>query len=132
MKNIIWNPPVSKGATGSLGNKAHDAVSPLVWTLLHCSDREATCLGLGVSSGRPGKQTLELEPTCLRGAVAAPVVSLLIEPADHRRHRVEVFQQQQGQEGIGRGLHIVELLAGLFPAVPICTGNTPASHPLCT
>lgn len=70
---------------------------------------------------------MELEATCLGGAIAASVVSLLIEPAHYRGHRVKVFQQQQGQEGVGCGLYVVELLVRLLPAVPICR-ETP--HPL--
>lgn len=61
--------------------------------------------------------------TCLGRSVATSVVSLLIEPAHNRRDRVKVFDYQQSQEGVGCGLHIVELLARFLPAVPFCREN---------
>lgn len=71
--------------------------------------------------------------TCLGRAIATSVVSLLIEPAHDRRCRVEVFEQQQGQECIGCGLHTVELLARLLPALPVCGENPhPAPHAHCS
>lgn len=71
--------------------------------------------------------------TCLGGAIATSVVSLLIEPADDRRYIVKVFEQQQGQEGVGCGFHIVELLARLHPAVPVCGENPhPIPHAHCS
>lgn len=69
--------------------------------------------------------------TCLGRAIATSVVSLLIEPAHDRRCRVEVFEQQQGQECIGRGLHTVELLARLLPALLVC-GENPRPAPPCS
>lgn len=61
--------------------------------------------------------------TCLGRSIATSVVSLLIEPAHNRRDRVKVFDYQQSQEGVGCGLHIVELLARFLPAVPFCREN---------
>ena len=61
--------------------------------------------------------------TCLRGAITTSIVSLLVEPAHDRRHSVEVFACQQSQEGVRRGLHIVELLVGFLPAVFFCREN---------
>lgn len=63
--------------------------------------------------------------TCLCGAIATSVVSLLVEPAHYRRHSVVVFAHQQSQEGVGRGLHVVELLVGFLPAVLFCRENPP-------
>lgn len=68
--------------------------------------------------------------TCLRGAITTSIVSLLVEPAHDRRHSVEVFACQQSQEGIGCGLHIVELLVGFLPAVFFCRENPP--NPQCS
>lgn len=68
--------------------------------------------------------------TCLGGAIATSVVSLLIEPAHDRRCRVKVFEQQQGQEGVGCGFHTIELLVRLLPAFPVC-GENP-HHPMLT
>ena len=69
--------------------------------------------------------------TCLGGAVAPSVVSLLIEPAGDGAYKVKVFEHQQGQEGIGCGLHAVEFLARLLPPCPLCREN-PHPHADCT
>ena len=63
--------------------------------------------------------------TCLCGAITTSIVSLLVEPAHDRRHSVVVFACQQSQEGVGRGLHVVELLVGFLPAVLFCRENPP-------
>ena len=87
------------------------------------------------ASGRPGEVGMQVSggwrATCLGGAIATSVVSLFVEPAHHRRHRVKVSEQQQGQEGVGCGLYIVELLARLLPAVPVCRED-PHTHAHCS